>query len=215
MWEILLAWFKTHEFIAIWLEGIALVLIFGLDWKERIDQRRERREQHKETAAQLAASQSQLEAMKKSADAATEAALASKKSAEIAAALHRPFVGLSDVRLEAGWGTRLWTIAFVLKNYGTLPALRVRTTINFVTDNAPRGQETRPTSVQIFPSSEGTIMSQFDMGEPDRALIHNETKKLRIDVSIPYEADDGRHFEYTSQVVYSNGRFSTDKSETH
>jgi hypothetical protein len=137
----------------------------------------------------LAASQSQLETMKKSADAATEAALASKKSAEIAASLHRPFVGLSDVKLQAGWGTRIWTIAFVLKNYGTLPALNVRTMINFVTDNAPRGQDTKPTSVQIFPSAEGTIMSQFDMGEPDRDLIHNETKTLRIDVRIPYEAE--------------------------
>src|ERR1700730_2841326 len=97
MWQTLLAWFRANEFIAIWLEGIALVLIFGLDWRERIDQRKERREQHEETSAQLAASQSQLAAMTRSADAATEAALAAKKSADIAGALYGRHLLISSV----------------------------------------------------------------------------------------------------------------------
>src|SRR5215472_10396757 len=46
-------WLRTHEFIPIWLEGIALVAIFGLDWWEYRKQGRERLEQHKETAAQM------------------------------------------------------------------------------------------------------------------------------------------------------------------
>jgi hypothetical protein len=44
------------------LEGIALVAIFFLDWRERQDERKERQAQHEETAAQLAASQKQVEA---------------------------------------------------------------------------------------------------------------------------------------------------------
>ena len=50
----------TYEFIAIWLEGIALVAIFGLDLREyrkqgreRLKQEQERIEQHKETAVQM------------------------------------------------------------------------------------------------------------------------------------------------------------------
>src|SRR5260221_14688171 len=115
MCEILWPWLQASEPIAVWLEAIALIAIFFLDWKERKENRKERQEQHEENAAQLRVAQSQAEATKKSADAATEAALAAKKSAEIAAALHRPFVGLSRVLLQSGWGTRSWDIAFELK----------------------------------------------------------------------------------------------------
>ncbi len=90
----LTAWLRNYEFVAIWLEGIALVAIFVLDWRERRDQRKERREQHRETAAQFDVSQRQVEAAKKSADAATEAARAAKISAEASATFNRPFIGL-------------------------------------------------------------------------------------------------------------------------
>jgi hypothetical protein len=128
----LTAWLKTYESLAIWLEGIALVAIFVLDWRERMDQRQERQEQHRETAVQLDVSHRQVEAATESAEAAIEAALASKKSAEISAALHRPFMGLLAVSLMAGGhGTDLWVIRFVLKNFGTLPALNVGVAIEF------------------------------------------------------------------------------------
>jgi len=58
------------------------------------------------------------EATKKSADAATEGAVAAKKSADITAALHRPFMGLLSV--TAGWSGRVLHAQFALKNYGTL-----------------------------------------------------------------------------------------------
>jgi hypothetical protein len=56
------AWFETYEFFAIWLEGIALVAIFFLDWKERIDHRKERDEQHQQTLEQLSLSRKLAEA---------------------------------------------------------------------------------------------------------------------------------------------------------
>jgi len=155
------------------------------------------------------------EATKKSADAATEAALAAKKSAEVAAALHRPFMGLLRVTLKAGWNTRLWDIAFVLKNYGTLPASNVGATIEFFTDNTLRAEKTEPTAVQIFPSEELDSIVRFDMCDPGRVPVHQETKELRIKVRIPYQGEDGRHFEYTAEVSYTQGRFAVDKSETH
>jgi hypothetical protein len=54
------AWLRDYEFVAIWLEGIALVAIFILDWREYRHQGRERAkqeldriEQHNETARQM------------------------------------------------------------------------------------------------------------------------------------------------------------------
>jgi hypothetical protein len=207
-------WLKTYESVAIWLEGIALILILGLDWRERIDQRKERKEQHKETAAQLAASQKQVEAAIKSADAATEAALAAKKSAEITAALHRPLVGLSSVTLKTGWGTRLWDLAFSLKNSGTLPAVNVRLTADFYTDDSLRLQTKESPSIQLFPSSEFVVIVRFDMGEPDRPEVHAERKKLRIDVRIRYLGELGGDFEYSAALSYTQGRFDIARSET-
>jgi hypothetical protein len=53
-------WLKNYEFVAVWVEGIALVFIFGLDWweyrkqgRERLKQELDRIEQHKETTAQM------------------------------------------------------------------------------------------------------------------------------------------------------------------
>lgn len=219
MWKFLAAlaaWLKDHESLAIWLEGIALVAIFYLDWRERKDQRKERQKQHEETAAQFLVSRKQVEAAIKSADAATEAALATKKSAEISAALHRPFVGLFAVRLEAGGhGADLWVINFVLKNFGTLPALDVGLEMEFFAGNTSFAQIKEPSSVQVFPSSEPrTIIHQ---AIAKRIEIQTGAEKLRIDIRIPYRAEDGRHFDYTAQVSYNHqmNAFDIDKSETH
>ena len=60
-------WLKTHEFMAIWLAGIALILIFVWD-------RLNSRKQHRETSAQLSISQKQVEASQHNAAAAKAAA---------------------------------------------------------------------------------------------------------------------------------------------
>src|ERR1700733_15887735 len=65
MGETILNWFKTNESIGIWVEAIALVAIFVLDWRERQVQRKERENQHNETVAQLRVSQDQVEAAQK------------------------------------------------------------------------------------------------------------------------------------------------------
>src|SRR5271165_6022940 len=56
-------WFGTHEYIAIWMEGIALIAILALDaWEfrrqgnDRVKEEKEKERQHTETAAQLRAS---------------------------------------------------------------------------------------------------------------------------------------------------------------
>lgn len=189
-------------------------MILGLDLLEWRNQRRERKNLHEETALQLKAAQQQVEAAMKSAGAATEAALAAKKSAEISASLNRPFMGLSNVALPGGAGTRLWNIVFDLKNYGTLPALNVGLIVAFFTDNTPRAVKTETESLQIFPSSVFGDTVQFDLGDVDWPLVRDGKMKLRAEVHIPYRSDDGRAFEYLAQVSYAHGQFQIDKSET-
>lgn len=200
-------WLEAHQYVAIWIEGVALLLIFGLDFYERIEHRKEREEQHKETIAQLKVSQQQVEA-------ATQAALAAKKSTDISAALHRPFIGLSGVTLKTGWGTRFWDIAFGIKNYGTLPAVCVGFSVLVFTDDVQRTQHIDPASFQIFPASEFEAQIRVDWGESDKQAIHSESKKIRINVQIPYQTENGDSYEFTSEVSYKQGRFTTHNSST-
>lgn len=72
MWK----WLKDYESVAIWLEGVALVLIFVWD---RLDSR----SQHKETLRQLAITEKQAEAAKQSADAAKLSAEATMESVKL------------------------------------------------------------------------------------------------------------------------------------
>lgn len=209
------AWLKNYESLAIWLEGIALVALFILDWRERKDQRQERREQHQETAAQMEISRKQVEAATKSADAAIEAAIASKKSTEIQSGLHRPFMGLSLVRLVGGGpGSDEWTFDFVLKNFGTLPALEVGTTIEFFAGDTPFAKIVEPAGAQIFPSAETAIRARQIILK--RIEIQNGKEKLLFKVLIPYCSEDGRYFHYTAQVSFrlEHLAFNIDSSDT-
>lgn len=67
MVETVINWLKTYEFIAIWLEGIALVAIFVWD---RLDSRK----QHEETLAQMEIMRGQARATETAANAATKSA---------------------------------------------------------------------------------------------------------------------------------------------
>jgi hypothetical protein len=77
-------WLAVHEqSLAIWLEGLALVAIFGLELKEYKRQGRERIEQHNESLAQMAIMQSQADATRDNAIAAKDAAEVAKITAGI------------------------------------------------------------------------------------------------------------------------------------
>jgi hypothetical protein len=63
--SVLVAWLRNYEFIAIWLEGIALVALFFLDWREYRNQGRERENQEKDRAEQRRESSDQMEIWRK------------------------------------------------------------------------------------------------------------------------------------------------------
>src|ERR1700684_3281731 len=68
-WTMNSGWLHDHESLAIWIEGIALILIFGLELKEYIRQGRERKEQREESAAQMKIAQAAAKAAQDSAQA--------------------------------------------------------------------------------------------------------------------------------------------------
>jgi hypothetical protein len=66
------SWFEISNSVALWVEGIALVLIFGLELKEYKRQGRDKKEQHDEWLQQMAVMQSQANETARSAKAAQD-----------------------------------------------------------------------------------------------------------------------------------------------
>jgi hypothetical protein len=204
--------------------AIALITIFFLIWKEGKESRQERREQHEETAAQLQVARTQAEAAKKSADAATEAALAAKKSAEAAVVLHRPYMGLDHVKLSPDPNTQnrpVWSIEWSIKNFGTLPASQVESSVEMrldekilLTDGGAKGAEVFPqsdplTKILNYPW-EGTD------GIANRSAVMGGQKLLIVRVHVLYASPDGRQFKHTANAQFNRayGTFSITESKS-
>ena len=204
----------TSEAVAMWVEAIALVAIFGLDWFERRDQRKERREQHKEMAVQL-------DSAKRAADAASQSAEAAKLSADVVAALHRPLIGLESLPTVTLASNTIWEFPSKLRNYGTLPASRLNATFDFYTESAhesryPLKTVEGPESVEIFPNAAYEIALQPTPTAEQVNQISSQSKKLILTVKATYVALDDRKFEYTAEARLDNGskRFVLIKSQT-
>lgn len=114
-------WLRTHEFIAIWLEGIALLLIFVWD---RLD----RRKQHRETLAQLGVSQKQVETAQNNAAAARASA---------ASLIHTE---RAWVMAELGWPEKsvLHVVRSASKSEAEGPVERVTTSVELTCRNEGR-----------------------------------------------------------------------------
>jgi hypothetical protein len=105
-----------------------------------------------------------------------------------------------------------------------MPALNVSMFVDFFADESQFARATGPASVQIFPSAE--IESTIWINpEPHRVSIQRGAKKLRINVRVAYQAEDGQRFEHRAEVFYAEGlpvqpfshlpgRFVINKSET-
>jgi hypothetical protein len=107
-----LNWLKNYESVAIWLEGIALVLIFGLELKEYKRQGTERAEDRKDAAEQVAIARQAADAANAGARAVINAERAwviaelDRVCAKVGPWWHRPigshWAPLSDEELSEG-----------------------------------------------------------------------------------------------------------------
>jgi hypothetical protein len=189
-------WFKKNEHVALWLEGAALVFIFGLDYFNRLDEAEEQDKRHKETLSQLAL-------LGEQAKAASEAAKAAKRSADLTAALHRPYVAVSKLALS-GAG-RYWNLDFDIANFGTLPAFNVDFSVRAFVDRDEQARKELhgPSSIQLFPSSKEAVTHQFDFGDPDGLRMREGATKVRFDVQISYELVGGVRAIYSADVAFN------------
>jgi len=118
-------WFDSHQYIAIWLEGIALLAILAVDlwvsWR-----------QGKESLAQMGVLQRLTEGTRDSADAALLNARAVINS-------ERPWIVVSVLR-----GESMGNYVFRATNRGRTPAVFESGTFDFTFDSYPDSLPTRP-----------------------------------------------------------------------
>jgi hypothetical protein len=198
-------WFKRNEHVALWLEGVALVFIFGLDYFNRLDEAKEEKRAHEETLEQL-------QLLRQQTQATSESAIAAKKSADLTAALHRPYMGISSAVSNTANG-RYWDIVFMIRNFGTLPAIDVGFAAEYFIDSGSRGKQTAKLAVQVFPDSTHHARHRFDTGLDGPSLIAGKMK-LEVKVFIPYKTQENRLFEYSADLCYVDGQFRIDISNT-
>jgi hypothetical protein len=220
-------WLQANEAIAMWVEGIALVLIFGLDLAEYRRQGRERIKQEKESAAQLKIAEDAANAARDSARAAMRSAdaLIDSEKAFVMAELipvcrsygnqfHRPsgtgsWVPLNENEILSGYHL-MHTLKFI--NMGRTPATILKFSIghSYMDDN---GRET-PTGDTVQ-SIELPAFNRIIGGGDSTDAIEVNVKELR-DSSIRTVGDSKRpiifHGSFEYQHIFSDtevivGRF--------
>jgi hypothetical protein len=134
-------WLQTNEPIAIWLEGLALVAIFGLELAEYKRQGRERRAQHEESVTQMTIARDAADAAKASAD----AVLNSERAWVLVDIGKLPDFNPTPNRVEILW------LFPTLKNYGKTPARIKR--VAGVVKLIPPGQQLP--AVPDYPKGQG------------------------------------------------------------
>jgi hypothetical protein len=196
-------WFKRNEHVALWLEGMALVFIFGLDHFNRLDAAREHKRLSEETLKRQEETNEQLKLLRQQAQAASDAAVAAKKSADLTAEIQRPHMGINAIILSGS--TRYWVTTISLRNFGALSAVDVVFKIQYFVDDSLRYEHPEPKTLQVFPLYSYHVSHQFDSGDPDANPIRTGIKKLTGKAYVRYQSPDGRQFEYLAELSYPAG----------
>jgi hypothetical protein len=193
-------WFKRNEHVAIWLEGVALVLIFGLDLLNR-------KEEREETLEQLRAATDQAKSTEK-------AAIEAKKSSDILASLHRPLMGIEAPVKVANLNVRIWKILVVAKNFGTLLATQVSITAEIFIDGAIRQSDTVTEVVEVFPGQTHEHSITYDTGETGRSQIFSGDQILTARIKLTYGDQSQRRFEYVADTKLRSEHLYLTRTET-
>jgi hypothetical protein len=152
-----LAWLQKNEWLALWVEGLALLAIFFWD-------RKDHKEDHKETIEQM-------KIMSRNAVAAETAANAAKRSAEVAEmalkVVERADVMLDAVSLTMRTAQALHTnvplspysrVSMELRNFGRTRADNVRCNINLIIPGVEQSERVPPDPFVIGPGASQTVM---------------------------------------------------------
>lgn len=157
---------------------------------------------------------------KKAANAATISAKAAKQSADVAAALHRPFIGLVPLRSSSAHGDPHWSVPMEVRNFGTLPAVHVNAVFEFYLGDTPlktlEGPINEPTAAEIFPGSAHMVNLPLFLNANNLTSVTDGRSELVIKLRATYATANGPAFEYTAEAPYDvrGRRFFVQKSET-
>lgn len=194
-------WFKRNEHVAIWLEGVALVLIFGLDLLNR-------KEEREETLDQLKAATDQAKSTEK-------AALEAKKSSDILASLHRPLMGIGEAPIRVdNINVPMWRIIIVAKNFGTILATRVSITAEIFLNGALRMSEPVGEVVEVFPDQAFSHLTVFDTGQSGRLQINSGAQAFTAKIKITYSDQSQRSFVYVADAKFIGGFLHLTRTQT-
>ncbi len=158
-------WFDSHQYLALWIEGIALLAILIYDV---IDSH----QQHKQTLAQMKIMGRQADLMRESVAAAKDGADSAKANAQAAilnaqAVINseRPWIVVSVRPHES----TVASFVFTATNKGRTPAEFESGTFNFCFDSYPDSLATPPTYTTPFIAPDRTLIVQddgFDIHSP-------------------------------------------------
>jgi len=183
-------WFKQNEHVAVWLEGVALVLIFGLDLTNQ-------KTEYQETMRQLKIATEQAQSTEK-------AAIEAKKSSDILASLHRPLMGIeAPIRVDNA-DTPNWMFAVGTKNFGTLIATQVTVIGEVFIDGAIQMMEPPNEVVEVFPAQKHEHIIRFAVGDR-RSELFAGSRALTVKIKIAYSGESGKKFEFIAETKYVGG----------
>jgi hypothetical protein len=191
-------WLQTNEWLALWLEGIALVAIFGLELKEYKRQGQERKDQHEETVTQM--------------QTAKEAATAAKASADALLNSERAWI---EISLEAPepdpWNPRkstnpLFECSIKIKNHGRTLARIASVEIKTDTVDGPLPESPFSGILNLnslLGSGQKETVSAFNADDlADGVSIVNGTKRGILRIIVKYRDVVDASILHESSVLY-------------
>jgi hypothetical protein len=166
-WSTVSVFLIKYEAVAVWIEGLALVAIFFLDWREFERQGREREEQHEETLAQMAAMQRQADGTEIVANAARANAETARENIELLINRERARLVLQPDALEQITSPIPITdpmfknVAYKITHYGFTPAFIVDARVGayMLASKEPKRDEFRYLQANEYTESNYTFLN--------------------------------------------------------
>ncbi len=193
-------WLQANEALALWLEGIALVLIFVLELAEYKRQGQERKDQHEESVKEM--------------QIARDAATAAKASADALLNSERAWIEISLTPIKKSqWNLDdddvvhdLFVCSIQIKNHGTTLARIVSVQQETDTVDGPLAEQHWSGTLNLnslLGSGQTEIVGRFDADDlADGVSIVNGTKRGILRILVKYRDVVDASMLHESSVLY-------------
>lgn len=167
-----------------------------------------------ETAAYVWITHRLWKTTKAAADAAKFSADAAKLSADIAATLNRPYMSLLHLILRNDPNSEQWAVACTLKNFGALPARRVKLHVQVLLSGQSTFNHNEPAAVEFFPSQEATVWLSVPMPPKNRQIAFTTSGVLSASVQIEYATGENRWYRFSARAPFvpATANFAVEES---